>query len=515
MKLRIILFLLASVFVWQSCQEQEFYPEKLLIPSEVNNEIAVFLLQQLQQQPDAYDEFVRVLESNQPFYEYVQVMTHPDYKLCYFIPYGREKIEGAVFYPVESEMMEDGKYSLRGKFGQPDKVDAWRLNHEIKITSRYLYSAQFKTLQDEGADVNPALVECAEQLSEHSVLVPEEESSFGVATRASGVLEVVLRYSESTYIGGKYDAVYGLDPQRIVDVTRYALKQMGVRENIMPEHRLYQMIWFCIPQTELHVEADYFFRNLIQLIESHIYQDGFVVHLQYEYKNWYTTGGGGGGGSSGTGGSSSGGGGGNTSSGGNTATSSTPLVNSIYAKTSTLTKSQRNLLEKALQDFIEMCPQYEEMFDELTISGLIKFEINPDLLAKGGGRAGYFDGVISFYDEKYIKVRFLQEELIHAIQERDVYSLDYMRNARKNVEFEAKVIQDIVDVMITGRGGGIGCMNESDEFKNNYMEWILVYSSSGIKEFVSRFNEFCEPWTEYGGTYQPNFRPRVIMKYFK
>ncbi len=150
MKLKIFLFFLASVLIWQSCQEQEFYPDDLLIPSEINNETATFLLQQLQRQPDAYDEFVRVLSGNQPFYEYVQVMTHPDYKLCYFIPYGREKIEGAIFYPVESEMLEDGGYSLRGKFGPPDKVDVWRLNNEIKMTTRYLYSAPFKVLQDEG-----------------------------------------------------------------------------------------------------------------------------------------------------------------------------------------------------------------------------------------------------------------------------------------------------------------------------------------------------------------------------
>ncbi len=356
--------------------------------------------------------------------------------------------------------------------------------------------------------MNPALVECAEQLGEHSVSISEEESGFGLTTRGVSALEVILSYSESTYIGGKTDAVYGLNPETIVRATQYALKQMGIRSNIIPEHRLYQMIWFCIPYGELRGNCDAFFHQLIMLIESNIYREGFVVHLQYEYHDYHSVGGDGG-----TGGSSSGGGGGSSSSGGNTGTSSTSLVNSLCDRNSTLTKSERELLEDALRDFIRMCPQFREMFDNLVECGKIKFEINPDVLKNGEGKAGYFDGVISFYDERYIKARFLREELIHAVQERDIYGLDYMLKARKNMEFEAKVIQDIVDQMVTGEGGGLGAMGLPDELKSAYSVWLISYSD--VKQFVSQFNEFCELWTGYGGTYQPNFRPRVIMKYFK
>lgn len=71
-----------------------------------------------------------------------------------------------------------------------------------------------------------------------------------------------------------------------------------------------------------------------------------------------------------------------------------------------------------------------------------------------------------------IHINYLQEELIHAVQDLDIYGKSYMLSARKNVEFEAKVIQDIVSVLGNTGGTFIGDMGRQGEFRLKYEAWI-------------------------------------------
>ena len=94
-----------------------------------------------------------------------------------------------------------------------------------------------------------------------------------------------------------------------------------------------------------------------------------------------------------------------------------------------------------------------------------------------------------------------------------IYGQSYMFSARNNIEFEAKVIQDIV-AEIEGCGGTMGNMGQSPDFFENYGKWIEEYMKKGCNSIISRFHEFCEPWTGYPGTYKSDFSPETIVKYF-
>lgn len=94
-----------------------------------------------------------------------------------------------------------------------------------------------------------------------------------------------------------------------------------------------------------------------------------------------------------------------------------------------------------------------------------------------------------------------------------LFGQSYMESARKNVEFEAKVIQDIVTTMVGG--GFMGGIDQSDQFRNSYEDWLWSIDEAGMDQFINRFQEFCEPWTGYKGTYDSNFSPNTIKKYFK
>ena len=94
-----------------------------------------------------------------------------------------------------------------------------------------------------------------------------------------------------------------------------------------------------------------------------------------------------------------------------------------------------------------------------------------------------------------------------------IYGQSYMLSARNNIEFEAKVIQDIVSQTEAG-GGTMGNMGQSPDFFENYGKWIEEYMKKGCSSIISRFHEFCEPWTGYPGTYKSDFSPETIVKYF-
>ena len=94
-----------------------------------------------------------------------------------------------------------------------------------------------------------------------------------------------------------------------------------------------------------------------------------------------------------------------------------------------------------------------------------------------------------------------------------IYGQSYMLSARNNIEFEAKVIQDIV-AEIEGCGGTKGDMGQSKDFSVNYGKWIEEYMKKGCNSIISRFHEFCELWTGYPGTYKSDFNPETIIKYF-
>lgn len=183
----------------------------------------------------------------------------------------------------------------------------------------------------------------------------------------------------------------------------------------------------------------------------------------------------------------------------------TPKLNAIYNDKSTLTESQKKLLQTALNDFTNSGSQYRKIYDDLANSEhpvKLIFSIDPQTLATKQGLAGYIDGKMLFKNEDCIRASYMREEMIHALQALRVYGEYHMKACRKNVEFEAKVFQDLVTELKGEGGWKIGSANQSSEFMQEYDSWINSFiNNRNINLFIGRFHEFCNPWTGYTGNY--------------
>ena len=145
-----LFFLLCFTSVWYGCENDEICTEEISIPESIENCAAQLMLAQLQEDDKVFQEFKHSLSGNQPRYDLVQIITHSDFGLCYYIPYsptGDSKIAGAIYLPSGAILSEDGTADFGGALGALVKVDAREINHEINITKRYLYSIPFKKLQ--------------------------------------------------------------------------------------------------------------------------------------------------------------------------------------------------------------------------------------------------------------------------------------------------------------------------------------------------------------------------------
>ena len=199
----------------------------------------------------------------------------------------------------------------------------------------------------------------------------------------------------------------------------------------------------------------------------------------------------------------------------NPGTSPTTYADALYDPSSTLTQEQKIALDTALKEFCGKSPIYKAMYDALVKKGIkFKFEINPGILEKEQGNAGYKEAAFYFKDGNSIKSVYLQEEMIHAVQELDIYGVEYMEQARKNVEFEVKVIQDVI-MERNGEGGMyLGSANHSNDFMHAYNDWIQN-NANDVEILKQRFFEFCSSWSGYKGTFAPDFEAKAIDKYLK
>lgn len=187
----------------------------------------------------------------------------------------------------------------------------------------------------------------------------------------------------------------------------------------------------------------------------------------------------------------------------------------IYAPSSTLTYEQKKLLSYALREFVEKSPIYRNMYEDLkALEKKIKFEINPQALEKQQANAGYRDNKIIFKDDAGIKLEYLEEEMLHAVQDLCIYGQDYMDGARKNVEFETKVVQDIILTQIDSEDGTVfrGGMVDDFAFHTAYNTWIWN-NYLNIDIIVEEFQGMCKKWPGYVGTYIEDFEPYMIVSY--
>lgn len=84
-----------------------------------------------------------------------------------------------------------------------------------------------------------------------------------------------------------------------------------------------------------------------------------------------------------------------------------------------------------------------------------------------------------------------------------------MEQARKNIEFEVKVIQDAINILEGLEEGDKGAVGQTSEFMTNYSVWI-INGSDDPNLLIQNFHKFCNQWTGYSGNIDPNFTPRTM-----
>ena len=166
----------------------------------------------------------------------------------------------------------------------------------------------------------------------------------------------------------------------------------------------------------------------------------------------------------------------------------TPIADKLYHPDSKLTNKQKKKLNQALDEFVKKYPEFKEMYDKLVQNDRkIVFEIDPKPFEKSKGYAGYdaLTQSILFKEESCIKEVWLQEEIIHAVQHLEFYGND-MYLSEKNVEFEAKVVQDMLMRTYSNEGGvEMGTMDQSDKFIDGYTNFLSDSQENGFRNFAA------------------------------
>lgn len=193
--------------------------------------------------------------------------------------------------------------------------------------------------------------------------------------------------------------------------------------------------------------------------------------------SWYTWNQGGGSGNNPPYPGNSGGGGG--SSNGNSSNGSANESLSAVAHAVSLNSQEINKLNYALEDLLVDCG-FQYMNDQIKERGYKFNNIRIDnTIPTGSGGYNPFTGDLLFYSSDEITKEFLSEEFVHLYQT-SVYSWgpmqQYASNAPGNIEFEAKLILDILCWM---RGIGCGYVGEGKNHGASYEGWISTITHDG------------------------------------
>jgi hypothetical protein len=188
-------------------------------------------------------------------------------------------------------------------------------------------------------------------------------------------------------------------------------------------------------------------------------------------------------------------------------------LNRIYASSSNLSPTQKSLLQSALNTFATSHSIYANIWQNMIENNVkLVFKIKPDL---GHAAAISEDGsTIFFRSTNDIKVQNLTEELIHKHQ-----MIEYGPNfdgLQRNFEFEAKVLQDIINNMNGNFGASMGSNGLSPELGGEYCSWIYSIAQSGTSFDIVNFNYYCSRFhysDPPGNYYYPFFEPELLFFY--
>lgn len=145
----------------------------------------------------------------------------------------------------------------------------------------------------------------------------------------------------------------------------------------------------------------------------------------------------------------------------------------------------------------------------------LDFIIDPTITT---GVAGYRNNEIFFKSEAYITDAFLTEELVHAYQDNCVYPAGTLDVKRTNIEFEAKLLIDIIRL-----NNFKPCCMTGDSLYTAWLgDWIEEYrgsnfpsSTSGLMPFYYKYlQKFPSDNPDYIGPIDNSFAPSAINSLF-
>ena len=193
------------------------------------------------------------------------------------------------------------------------------------------------------------------------------------------------------------------------------------------------------------------------------------------------------GGSGGTGGS----GGGGNNSGGDPIIASSPHVRNIFINVN-LTLDGIKRLNEALSDLLSH-PEYLKLYNHITSKGLKMAQVRiGSEVDHGGYRAS--DKTMIFNNVNAIKGAF-NEEFIHFCQDA-LYPggiTSYLGVGRANIEFEAKLIQDIV--CRNKEVAACSMYGAGAKYADQYTDWILEITKEGT--YVPKYSDLLSRSPKY------------------
>lgn len=195
-------------------------------------------------------------------------------------------------------------------------------------------------------------------------------------------------------------------------------------------------------------------------------------------------------------------------------------IDAIYGAKSTLTSTQKVLLEIAI-DEMNQNPYLKKIFDALRGKVRIHFSVDPNINANGQYNASTVS--IKFASDTAINSSILREELIHAAQH-STYGIDVFNpNNKFNIEFEAHLFTDIAMSLPYDRFYvysshifNSSCKNET--FRNaieNLMSSI-INSGGFFTNQLPLYEVAAKSWNppSYTGSYTKNLPPKLLYDIF-
>lgn len=207
-----VFYIIVNVFFFITCS-QEPVQDKFVIDTSRNNDnlYATIFLRKFKELPHGEDELNRFLKNQKPLFEYTAIGSSVQYGLYYMIPLQdipTSIINGCLIYPVDFQ--KDGsEKSYNGILdSSPVAMDAEFLNHQIPITSRFLYSYHFFEWKEKDLPVKPDLTFFAEKLIGKEVPVDLPEESLPYAKTRGGEqggwrYDIIIHYEVIAQSGEK------------------------------------------------------------------------------------------------------------------------------------------------------------------------------------------------------------------------------------------------------------------------------------------------------------------------